>query len=345
MIRLEPISYYNVFGNPSQYNSGNLHEYDPYLASEDGKEISIDRDWFNSLPLFGQMLLMQRLGKENVVFDTNQTIETPHRRVNTAGELIVYKTYIDMHDFQCWSSAVWSLPDFQGVLLIQITADDKKCLAEITQQRLEQGKLLQSINASGLFALKKKLISLMIHCPKSGYFMRLSGTSGKNEKSVEPIYTADQAVDALTDNAIFLHQEYQRLEKTTCIVLRPWLDQIEKKNEFRVFVHNGAVTGVSQQHWKELFCYSAEELQAVQKAIANASFLKPGLAPYHSFVADVWVSFDDEKCHLIEYNPFGAHCGAGSALFEWQRDHEILYGKQEAQFRFTSLLLGSFETN
>lgn len=339
MIKLEPISYYTVFAFPNNYNSNNLHEYEPYLASEDGKEISIDCDWFNSLPLFGQMMLMQRLGKANIVFDTNQKVDVPHRHVKSAGELIAYKTFIDIHDFSCWINAVSLLPEFQGTLVIQMTGEEKEKLANLTKQRLHHAKSFCDIDQTGIFNLKKKIENAMSKCPELGFFMRLSGTSGKNEKSVEPISSVDQAIANLTSNILFLHQEYERSEKTTCIILRPWIDKIEKKNEFRVFVHNGTITGVSQQHWKELFCYSEEELKAVQVAVSNAPFFKPGRAPYHSFVADVWVSFEDSKCHLIEYNPFGAHCGAGSALFEWQADYEILYGMQEPEFRFLSLTM------
>ena len=58
--------------------------------------------------------------------------------------------------------------------------------------------------------------------------------------------------------------------------------------------------------------------------------------PYKSFVADIWIDFDDSKAYLIECNPFGIHSASGSALFNWKRDCDILYGidTKSPQFRY-----------
>lgn len=46
---------------------------------------------------------------------------------------------------------------------------------------------------------------------------------------------------------------------------------------------------------------------------------------YASYVLDV-VILEDNKVMLIECNPFGAWMSSGSALFDWQKDYDILYG-------------------
>lgn len=61
------------------------------------------------------------------------------------------------------------------------------------------------------------------------------------------------------------------------------------------------------------------------------------------FVADVYVNVNTKICHLIELNPFGAASGAGSSLFNWYKDYDLLYGinhdkNKEIELRYLSII-------
>ncbi len=61
---------------------------------------------------------------------------------------------------------------------------------------------------------------------------------------------------------------------------------------------------------------------------------------YKDFVGDVYIDMDEKVCKLVEVNPFGAHCGAGSGLFNWITDYDILYGNssEEPELRYLSII-------
>ena len=160
------------------------------------------------------------------------------------------------------------------------------------------------------------------------YFIRLSGTSGKNEKPVRPFKNADDIIKHLATVELFKVREYNR-DKETVLVMIPWNDSIDPRCEFRIFVVNGKLTAASPQRFWELHQHSSEELEAFEKALNNITFI--GKVPYDTFVADVYINVETSTCHLIELNPFGAHSGAGASFFNWIDDFEVLYGRNTAQ--------------
>ena len=166
------------------------------------------------------------------------------------------------------------------------------------------------------------------------HFVRFTSTSGKNEKMLTSLSNRDEIIRFITTNQLFLHREMER-EKDTYLIIMPWNPDIEDKFEFRLFVRNNKITGLSQQFYFKNFNYSYEELDFIEKAVLKAPFLK--VAPYNDYIADVYVK--NGKCYLIEYNPFGAGSGAGSALFNWKTDYDVLYGSiTPAEFKFLSMI-------
>lgn len=343
----KPISYFDVQKNPKNYNTNNLHEFDPYLYVSSEKTLYIDSNWWTkTLSEPAKNMIVERIGKLDIDITINHKylVETPHSYEKSDAELIVYRAYIDSHDFHVWFPMVQKLhappalcvPGLENTHLIKLTLEEKQNLAHLACKRMKKAKPINQDDIALLQSLQVKLAQYLDG--QTEWFMRLSGTSGKNEVSVEPITTYDMLLRKLISNILFLHQEYEREDKETFIVLKPWNDEIQKPKEFRVFFCNGKITGVSQQYWQRVVSFREEDLETIAYAIENATFLK--LAPYPSFVADVWISFREKKCYLIEYNPFGAHCGAGSSLFEWQKDYNQLYGHTNfAELRFTSVLI------
>jgi D123 len=118
----------------------------------------------------------------------------------------------------------------------------------------------------------------------------------------------------------------------------PFNNDIEARYEFRIFVVNNKLTAISQQNRYDLHQFSTKELKVIEYSLNNISFLDK--CPYKTYVGDVYVNIATKTCHLIELNPFGAHSGAGAALFNWIDYFEILHGlnNSEPEFRYLSII-------
>jgi hypothetical protein len=139
--------------------------------------------------------------------------------------------------------------------------------------------------------------------------------------------------------------------RSTTIYLSDFDPSFATKNEYRVFVWRGKVTGISQYRWfptdeteyhteesarrigEDILCLMegndgllsqlkdhSRKKQARQDLSINALEHENGIA----LVADV---VHTEGCvYLVEINLFGGETGCGSSLFHWKRDEPILYG-------------------
>jgi len=304
-------------------NTNNLYEYDPYGFDDNGNCI-IDLTWWKSLTDYTKDLITERVDNKFTLTD----ITVPHKvyKDNKDKKLLtIYQSYIDGFDYNIWYNS--NIPDGpKNTIIIPISNILKDILLNCHQTNsMDYNKELTDF---------KKIITNSIK-PNQQYFIRLSGTSGKNEKSVRPFINVTDIIKHITSVKLFADQEYKR-DKITCLILIPWNEQIDSRYEFRIFVVNNKLTAISSQ-FIELFQYSAEELDTIEYALSNIQFLNN--TPYNTFIGDTYIDMDTKTCHLIELNPFGAHCGAGSALFNWAVDYDILYGKTDTvKFRYMSVI-------
>lgn len=309
-------------------NNGNLHEYDPYMIINN--ELIIDEDWWNTLTRYNLYLIEKNLSGK---YKLGKVI-TPHEIQNDNNDKLLEKihlTYIDSFDYNVWyqsfsiNNTESTIP--KNVSMIHIEPDIKNILLKIYRKEEVDPKKLDTFKLQIDKNLEKGC----------SYFVRLSCTSGKNEKVLEPLHTRDEIIRRITTNKLFAEKEYMR-DKPTYLIIIPWNDNIDSRYEFRIFVVNGKITCACRQLWYEYYQYSSFELDNIIKALSNIEFLN--IINYKSFVADVYIDINSSTCYLIEINPFGAHCGAGSALFNWISDYDILYGinNDMPEFRYLSAL-------
>jgi len=246
----------------------------------------------------------------------------------------MYRTYIDSFDYHLWyNPALKNGP--QKVKLIHITPEIKHALIELYESKCNNNKLS---NNKLINTFKQQIEKNIDPCTK--YFIKLSGTSGKNEKSINMFDNADEILKHLVSVKLFVDQEYKRTDKETYLILVKWDDKIDLRYEFRIFVVNNKITGISQQS-KKLFNYSQEELETIEKALNNISFINE--LPYDTCILDVYIDMENCICNLIEINPFGAHCGAGASLFKWDDDYDLLnnnnlINNHIIEFRYLSII-------
>lgn len=310
--------------NKFDYNNNNLHQFDPYILKDD--KIIIDKVWWKSLSKYTQSLISTKL-------TTNYElgiVEIPHdiQKDNESKMLnIVYQSYLDGFDYNIWYDV--NIPNGpQNVNMIHVPNVIKKILKDIFKTGVQN-------NSDELLNFKNEINKCLVK--HNSYFIRLSSTSGKNENSLVELHNTDQIIKHLSSNKLFVFQEYERMDKDTFLIIIPWNENINERHEFRIFVVNGKLVGASIQKWWDLIQHSSEELEIFEHVLSNIQFLNS--FENKTFIADVYVNVHTESCHLIEVNPFGAHCGAGSSLFNWITDYDLLHGKNEKiELRYLSLI-------
>ena len=320
MLRRNPIPPNIKFSN---YNNNNLHEYDPYIKKDN--KVIIDIDWWNTLTLYIKDLIKSRINN----FELDK-IEVPHPYIEDDEMTDIYQGYLDGFDYNIWYSN--DIPNGpKGIIMIEIPNWIKKILVESKKSNIEDLGFWDNYIAA-LMLLKYKISDSLVSGTE--YFLRLSGTSGKNEQAPRPFSKPEDILAHLLKLNIIFTREYKR-SKPTYIILIPWNDNIDVRNEFRIFVVNNKLSCASPQRWWEVHNYSPDELEYIEKALNNIKFI--GKIPYNTFVADVYINH--KSCNLIELNPFGAHCGAGSSLFNWIDDYDQLHGKcNNSELRYLSII-------
>jgi hypothetical protein len=139
-------------------------------------------------------------------------------------------------------------------------------------------------------------------------------------RSLIPFTSAAEVLLALIQAPRF-HTPVKDVTKdgTLALYFFPW---VHIATEYRVFVHLGHVTAISQQVWfKE---YDGPPMtQALVSAVSQAAEATTTASGLGSAVADVAL-LEDGMVYVVELNPFGQQYSSGSALFHWVTDANIL---------------------
>jgi hypothetical protein len=113
---------------------------------------------------------------------------------------------------------------------------------------------------------------------------------------------------------------------------------INKNLEFRVFVYNKKITAISQQfiYTKNTYINNiiAEKIITDIKEFVYNNII-PNITHISNFTIDLSI-LNNNEIYFIELNSFGSEYAAGSALFHWEIDKDILYNQtsNEIEFRY-----------
>lgn len=138
------------------------------------------------------------------------------------------------------------------------------------------------------------------------FFLKLITRSPKDYLDGESfeLKNAREAVDAVFGSLRCFDDLCQLYLLDKCIfILRPFM-QIPKEREFRIFVEDGRIKGISQYHYLEKFYWIGENAINIENRIRN--FIEEICIPnvgLSSFVADVVLK--DEREVLLELNAYG----------------------------------------
>jgi hypothetical protein len=300
------------------FNNNNLTQFSPYDFHGDGV-FCVDREWYERQPKHIQDTINNVLDMTCLPFTTWRRVVMPHRGHTTTDlHMLVYDAYLHGYDYQHFA---YARPD---ATLFRLSKQQKQILRTISTRSGEMPVPMPY----ELVSLCQSMSDVLLRGPM---MLRMSSTSGKHSQSVRPMIHTTDVFDALVSNPQFMRYEFSKESKDSYVVLVPWNEKINKRCEFRLFIYDRKLAAASQQYLDtKLPRLSPEEISSA--VVALESF-DPTVVHYRDYVADVWVDFDAQTCHLIECNPFGAFSSSGAALFNWESDFDLLHGIGTATLR------------
>ena len=177
------------------------------------------------------------------------------------------------------------------------------------------------------------------------YFIRTESVSLKCGQHKAGPYTSMTSILESLVTCKVNHTPVVDNTKELTLYFIPWV-KLSKHREYRGFVCNSVLTAISQQHLYDvyegpdplkdaqiIYNYFMQTMRTKITFLANYSF---DIAFLDSSDSGESTESGDEP-YFIEMNCFGENYAAGSALFGWVQDHDILYGEHENKlyFRYT----------
>ena len=217
------------------------------------------------------------------------------------------------------------LQKVDGIITHEFTKAEVKILCE-TRSALYTGKRPGS--------LKEELDDIESRMPdltNNQYFCRLNQCSPKDGLYKEGPFTDNaKALDSII-SSLRSNKELERCKKAesgNLVYFIPWRTEWKNWFEFRVFVYHNKVTAISQYNWSRnlgLVNYPLQQwgkniIEFCEKIVIEMPNTTEG-----NWVIDVIVDPNTNNVELVEFNCFGAELAAGSALFGWIQDRDILY--------------------
>ncbi len=151
----------------------------------------------------------------------------------------------------------------------------------------------------------------------------------QNSDQVMNLLLTSERVYADLNLALDCHDIKSNDEWSTSVVLREWQSDLREEFEFRVFVHEGRVTAVSQYNpyctFPELTALLNDPRQTQELLDKISAYVNDvhRLVKHDSYIIDIAVFRD--KIQIVELNPFAQ--STGPCLFSWRKDEQILLGK------------------
>ena len=234
---------------------------------------------------------------------------------------------------------------------IIIDKNDFKWIKEANKLSIITGRFSEIYreNLNDLVYKLKSAYSADSVCSKyinNGVFVRTEHVSLKSGKyGIGPYYNFETIIESICTTSR-THNAIDDSDEFITIYLMKWID-LNPDKEFRIFVYNNNITGISIQHIYEynkwINSISTSDIELLIKNINNYfnnifkekwnKTITSSLVSNYTF--DLVLN-DQNEFYFIEPNSFGSKYCAGSALFHWITDHEILYSDNNIEFRYTN---------
>lgn len=329
-IDIKKCSLKHIKSNLINYNTKLHIEYRPFYVEFD--VLHIDSKFWSNLIEECKNEIIDLTARKNITLSIiDMKIPVSNYFESEEGKYITSRiaySYSDSYDFDKWCIDLqYFLPKhtvyYLDVNTMKILLDGYNNI----KKAINQTDIDNEIQV--LIIELPKLYNYIYYSNFSKIFCKLGSMSSKRDRKLNPLVNIDQILLFLITSEEFAIEYLYRIKtnKSLSLIFMEWNDDIENSLEYRVFVHNKKVTGISQQ--KFIKFKDLNDNMVKQHSNTITEYINKKICPnmkYQSAVLDIWI---DEKgeCHLIEINPWGEFSGTSSSLFNWINDLDQLYGK------------------
>lgn len=237
---------------------------------------------------------------------------TPHRPLSTSLEWQEYQNYIAQYSVEKWAHLLVSYR------LIRLT----KRANWLKLFRLASYRDVQPNDEmiSELYT-KDERQSLQDYIAVQPVFVKVNDKSAKYDTDIRPLYTLDDVTVTILHSAS-CRNSVNRYDNMY-LLLTPFIIDFAARNEYRVFVIDNRIVGISQQYcYDQLNITPAEIIAQSKKILLWWEEIKRNFL-YSSAVIDIYC--DQNAARLIEINSGQRWGSAGSSLFDWHVLHDSRY--------------------
>jgi len=179
----------------------------------------------------------------------------------------------------------------------------------------------------------------------NGVFVKMTRHSTKHDYPILECFTANDVIEHIFGGITAIRE--LKNHDDMGLFFKKWKPNIGGENEFRAFVEDGNIIGISQQFIYEIYTLMKyhirnrqEIYQAIQTEWNRIYQLLDDKHKYKEAVIDFYIDSDDSddsdsikiKVRIIEINSIGKWGPAGSSLFKWIDDPPK---KDRLEFRIT----------
>lgn len=262
----------------------------------------VDENWYNTWPAFRCAVSKYNGIPVNIIYPNTGDID---RQVyNAIDQLFTVEKYCKFLD--------------RNMVFVPLSTSNRKAIVDACKIYHLTGKIQYNLQDFPVEVINHAIDRFGLD---GMVFARSSLCSFKNPE-VEPICNVIDLFEQIIRCRGFLSEAERANEYgyEWQLVFSEWV-KCSRQYEFRVFVHDGKIRGISQQQWYKEFNWKGVSLQPILDKIAKATNEFVKLSKYNFCTIDVF--YLNGECFIIELNPpcLGGF-DSGSALFDWNSFNE-----------------------
>jgi hypothetical protein len=301
---------------PSPVNESRMLEYVPFIigsgrlsdagnSPSSAPRITVSESWWNSLPEELRSVWSKR-------YNAVPVRKVPASKTSIMNTSIFKEILKDYEEY-------FSLERFKqefDIVSLTVPKEDRVNLAALCRRAVKFNTMPKRWNEDLTQKFIQQLENVLEPFRKgTGAFVKTTMKSGNYTRKPTPCFT----VQDVFANLFFSDAVLKLLEsdQPASLIFRKFHRGMDQNSEYRVFVFDGAIRAISQQHFEEPLKITESKIKDVlsrveewfTKWIENHSDL-------HESVLDVAVLPSDVV--LLEINPGGAWNESTSALYTWK---------------------------
>lgn len=306
-------------------NNNNVWDISPFKFKFNN--IIIDSKFYKSIS--GQQgswfLDKLKLKFQNIIVEDNVTYDNIENIKNDEDFWYVYNLMLYWYNSSHWFNAS-DIP----MSSINLENEDIDELIKIGQLIIQHGQniddtiIMNHISPKLWDDIDNALMYYNRYC-----FVKTGISSTKHDFNPYPVSTVSETIIQLMSSTKILKMfiekiQFHSLPINLTLLISKWNDKITKDTEFRVFIEDQVVVGISQQYIYDVWPLTPYLIFDVNETYNKVQNLWDSIYDklndkfkYKDAVVDIYIDIDTLMPHLIEINSIGYWGPAGSSLYNW----------------------------